>query len=318
MTLQKRERPAATGRSRNSNQQRDHTPASGQRPELGFLETMRATFGDLSFMPKDDGAIHRFHVPGDKAGSINGWYVLYQDGIPSGCFGSWREGGSHTWSSRKPADTLEAELIRQRIEQAKRQREAEQHQRQQATAEYANRLWRDARRADPDHPYLIAKGVRAYALRQHGDVLLVPLTFGGQLVNLQRIKPDGAKQFLFGGMVKGCCSLIGTITPGQPLYLCEGWATGATIHEETGHPVACAMNAGNLLPVGEYLRRSHPDAVLIVAGDDDRLTEGNPGRTAAVKAAAALGCGLVLPQWSDDAPLNLSDFNDLANWRART
>ena len=117
-------------------------------------------------------------------------------------------------------------------------------------------------------------------------------------------------------MVKGCCSLIGTITPGQPLYICEGWATGATIHADTGAAVACAMNAGNLLDVGQQLQRQHPDAVLIVAGDDDRQTDGNPGRTSAIKAAAALGCGLVLPPWSGAEPLTLSDFNDLANWRA--
>lgn len=282
---------------------------------IQFRDALQGTFGTLDWLPEPDGAIRRFHVPGDKQGSFNGWYLLFADGIASGCFGSWKAGISHTWSSRAPADHLEAQLIRQRIEQAKRQREAEQHQRQQAAAEYANRLWRDARRADPDHPYLIAKGVRAYALRQHGDVLLVPLTFGGQLVNLQRIKPDGTKRFLFGGMVKGCCSPLGSITDGKPWYLCEGWATAATIHAETGAPVAAAMNAGNLLAVGQRLQRQHPDAVLIVAGDNDRQTEGNPGKTAAIKAAAALGCGLVLPEFPPDAPLALSDFNDLRQWR---
>jgi putative DNA primase/helicase len=281
-----------------------------------FRDALQAHYGPLDWLPIPDGSIHRFHVPGDKPGSLNGWYLLFADGIASGCFGSWKAGTSHTWSSRKSADHLEAQLIRQRIEQARRQREAEQHQRQQATAEYANRLWRDARRADPDHPYLVAKGCRPYALRQSGDVLLVPLCFAGQLVNLQRIKPNGDKRYLFGGMVRGCCSLLGSITPGQPLYLCEGWATGATLHAETGTAVACAMNAGNLLEVGQRLQRQHPDAVLIVAGDDDRMTDGNPGRTAATKAAAALGCGLIFPPWSGAEPLSLTDFNDLANWRA--
>jgi len=158
--------------------------------------------------------------------------------------------------------------------------------------------------------------VRPYALRQRGDVLLVPLTYGGHLVNLQRIKADGSKHFLFGGMVKGCYSSLGVITPGAPLYVCEGWATAATIHAETGAAVAAAMNAGNLLAVGQRLQRQHSDAVPIVAGDDDRQTEGNPGKTAATKAAATLGCGLVLPPWSGAEPLTLSDFNDLANWRA--
>jgi len=281
-----------------------------------FRDALQAEFGPLDWLPDPSGTVRRFHVPGDKSGSLNGWYVLHLDGIASGAFGSWKHGQAHKWSSREPANPFEADQLRQRIEQAKRQREAEQHQRQQQAAEYANRLWRDARRADPAHPYLTAKQIRPHALRQQGDVLLVPLTRDGVLVNLQRIYSDGSKRFLSGGMVTGCCALLGTVTAGQPLYACEGWATGATIYAETGAAVACAMNAGNLLPAGQRLQRQHPDAVLIVAGDDDRMTEGNPGRTAAIKAAAALGCGLVLPQWPDTAPLTLTDVNDLANWRA--
>ncbi|MNP71375.1 DNA primase TraC [compost metagenome] len=76
------------------------------------------------------------------------------------------------------------------------------------------------------------------------------------------------------------------------------------------------MSAGNLLPVGRHLQRRYPDAVLIVAGDDDRQTDGNPGKTSAIAAAAALGCGLILPPWTGAEPIELSDFNDLANWRA--
>ncbi|MDP3845937.1 MAG: toprim domain-containing protein [Pseudomonas sp.] len=280
-----------------------------------FRDALQSHLGPLDLMPIPDGDIHRFYVPSDKQGSLNGWYVLHADGIAFGCFGSWKAGTSHTWSSRKPVDRVEAQLISQRIEQARNQREAEQHQRQQSAAEYAHRLWRDARRADPAHPYLVAKGIRPHALRQAGDVLLVPLTRDGLLVNIQRIKPDGDKRFLFGGMVKGVCSVLGIITSGKPLYLCEGMATGATIFEETGAAVACAMNAGNLLPAAQRLQRQHPDAVLIVAGDDDRMTVGNSGRTAAIKATAALGCGLVFPDWPANAPLTLSDFNDLRQWR---
>lgn len=286
-----------------------------EKVEILFRDELQSVFGQLEWLPVADGCIHRFHVPGDRSGTENGWYVLFADGIASGCFGSWKAGTSHTWSSRKPADPLEVELIRQRIDQARRQREAEQHQRQQAAAEYASRLWRDARRADPAHPYLIAKGCRPYNLRQLGDVLLVPLYHAGELVNLQRIGADGGKRFLSGGRVKGCYSPLGVIAAGQPLYLCEGWATGATLHAETGHPVASAMNAGNLLAAGRELQGRHPDAVLIVAGDDDRQTEGNPGKTAAITAAAALGCGLVLPQWPADTPPHLSDFNDLRLWQ---
>lgn len=283
---------------------------------IQFLNVLQAVFGPLYWLPIADGKIHRFHVPGDKQRTENGWYLMFPDGIPYGVFGSWRAGGSHTWTSRQPANQHEANQIGLHIKQARRQREAEQHLRQQAAAEYARRLWHEARRADPEHPYLLAKRVSPYNLRQRGDVLLVPLFRDGMLMNLQRIYPDGSKRFPSGGMVKGCYSLIGTVTPGQLLYICEGWATGATIHADTEAAVACAMNVGNLLEVGQRLKRQHPEVAMIVAGDDDRKTEGNPGRTAANKVAAALGTGVVMPPWSGDEPLDLSDFNDLANWKA--
>ncbi len=286
-----------------------------EKAELAFRDAMQATFGPLDWLPIPDGDIHRFRVPEDKPGTQNGWYVLYLDGIASGAFGSWKANGSHTWSSRKPADPFEADLIRQRTEQARRQRQTEQHQRQQTAAIKAQRSWSTAAPADTSHPYLTRKGCQAHKLRQQGKLLLVPLYLDRVLVNLQRIAPDGSKWFLPGGRVKGCYSPIGVLAAGAPLYLCEGWATGATIHEHNGASVACAMNAGNLLEVGRHLQQQYPDNPLIVAGDDDRQTEDNPGRTAATHAAAMLGCGVVFPPWRGEEPLSLSDFNDLRQWR---
>ena len=95
-------------------------------PVIQFRDAMQNVFGHLDWLPVPDGNIHRFRVPEDKPNTSNGWYVLYLDGIASGAFGSWKAGSSSTWSSRKPVDQLEAELLRQRNDQAKLQREAEQ------------------------------------------------------------------------------------------------------------------------------------------------------------------------------------------------
>lgn len=287
-----------------------------EKVEIAFRNVLQESFGRLDWLPLADGEIHRFHVPGDRAGTLNGWYVLFADGIASGSYGTWKAGSSNAWCSREPSSPQEAEQMRQHLEQARRQRQAEQQQRQQAAAERATRLWRDARRADPAHPYLTAKQVRPHALRQRGSELLVPLYHAGQLVNLQRIGPDGKKRFLPGGQVKGSYSPLGSIEPGKQLYICEGWATGATLHQHSGCAVACAMNAGNLLPVAQALRAKYSAAELVIAGDDDRQTPGNPGRASAMAAAVSVGALVTFPEWPTDAPQTLTDFNDLANWEA--
>ena len=143
-------------------------------------------------------------------------------------------------------------------------------------------------------------------LRQHGDALLVPLTDGHRMVNLQRIFPDGSKRFYPGGRVSGCWSPI----EGEkgPIYICEGWATGATINKLTGHLVVCAMNAGNLTHVAKAMRERYPDWYLVIAGDNDRFTDGNPGKAAAIDAARAVGGEWKIPDFPEGE--KGTDYND--------
>lgn len=220
-------------------------------------------------------------------------------------------------------DMLAEEAERQRIarqrEQRQQQAEAERQAGRDRAAAWARHLWSQAGPADPRHPYLARKRIKPHHLRQLGDVLLAPICWRGVVVNLQRIAADGRKRFLPGGRITGCYCPFGRIEAGDELYLVEGIATAATLHEQTGKPVAAAMSSGNLLPAGEELKRCYPDAVLIVGGDDDRAKEAegkpNVGKLAAIQAATQLGCGYVLPAWPEDAPLHLSDFNDLHQWR---
>jgi len=281
-----------------------------------FHIALQSAFGSLDWLPIADGGIHRFHAPGDKPGSKNAWYLVFSGEISAGCFGSWRTGVTTYWSSRATGDPLEQALMRERIDKARQQREAELLQNQATVAASARELWSAADSADPQHPYLLAKGCPPTGLRQCDDWLLVPLYHEGEIVSMQRIGPEGRKLFLAGGRTKGAAALLGEITAGEPLYICEGWATGSTLHAATGAAVACAMSANNLLAAGQHLRNLYPGSILIIAGDDDRQTEGNPGRRYAHIAAQQLGCGLILPPWPVDAPLHLTDFNDLRQWQA--
>lgn len=214
--------------------------------------------------------------------------------------------------SRAAETALQTRSEKEQEEQARIER------RQKHALHQAVELWNPARRADRLHPYLIAKDVPPLILRQQRQgKLLVPLCMDGRLVNLQIIDAQGNKRFLAGGRVQNCYSPLGKITEGCRLYVCEGWATGATLHIATGSPVVCAMNAGNLKHVALAMRSRYGDSIdLVIAGDDDRQNTSNTGRLAANRAANATGALVIFPEWPTNAPLELSDFNDLHIWRS--
>ncbi|MDT4821509.1 DNA primase TraC [compost metagenome] len=280
-----------------------------------FQAAMSAVFGGIDFTPIADGVVHRFHVPGDAKGSQNGWYVLFAGPITAGVFGSWKLGQTHHWNNRnKPFNADEIRLAQQQAAIAKQQREKEKACQQERAADEALTLWASASQASVHHPYLHAKQVLPHQLRQSGNELLVPIFHDDELVNLQRISLLGSKRFLRGGRITGCYSPLGSFDGTDLVYVCEGWATGATIHESSGHPVACALNAGNLKQAALAIRGRYPAAEIIIAGDDDRRTIGNPGRSAAIAAALAVDGKVAFPVWPNGAPAHLTDFNDLARW----
>ena len=143
--------------------------------------------------------------------------------------------------------------------------------------------------------------------------------FDGTVTSLQFIGPDGGKRLLAGGRKQGCfIPVAGAAGNPARIIICEGWATGCTLAEiDPSALVISAIDAGNLQPVAVMARCRWPRAKLLIAGDDDRRTPGNPGATGARAAAMAAGAGLAMPDWPPDAPEHLSDFNDLALWLAR-
>jgi putative DNA primase/helicase len=133
----------------------------------------------------------------------------------------------------------------------------------------------------------------------------------GILRGLQFIGPDGAKRFKTGTEVTGGYHAFGK-SQGNTILICEGLATGATLHEVTDLPVAVALNAGNLRHVAEALRDKNPEWRLIVCADDDHTTEGNPGLTKATEAAQVVNGLLAIPAFPDNRGPKDTDFNDFA------
>lgn len=260
-----------------------------------------------------DGRLRRFHIKGDKPLSRNGWYVLCSDGVPAGQFGTWRDGGApHPWRYQHAEETTseEREEESRRLKQASEARTAEVEKAREQARRWAAKVWGDAVSAAADHPYLLAKSVGAFGIRQHDDRLLVPLRdSAGVLHGLQFIAPDGSKKFGIGTAKAGRYHSIGA-KPAHVIAVAEGYATGATVHAATGWPVVVAFDAGNLLPVVRALRAKYPGVLLLICADNDRNTEGNPGLTKARAAVAEVGGIVVAPAFAADS--SGTDWNDHA------
>lgn len=277
-----------------------------------FREAVHAAGLEPPEVIEPDGKLHRFASNGKRSDDA-GWYVLHDDGIPAGAFGDWRTGASETWRADigRGLSAQEEAQHRARLAAMRREREVEEAKRKAEASERAARIWQAARPAPDDHVYLLRKGVKAHGLRVYDGALVVPMREGGELYSLQFIAPDGNKRFLTGGRVAGCYFSIGSTQGAAALCISEGFATGATIHEATGYPVAVAFNAGNLKAVAQAMRERFPTRPLIVCADDDAGTEGNPGLTKAREAAQAVGGLLALPDFGPQRPAGATDFNDL-------
>ena len=175
---------------------------------------------------------------------------------------------------------------------------------------------------DGQSPYLERKKVGAHGIRfapSGNGTLAVPMADEqGKIHGLQIIRPEKTngkleKEYWPRGLIKqGRFHLIGV--PRDILLLAEGYATAATLHEATQLPVAVAFDANNLLPVAQILSKRYRNCRILVCADDDYLTQGNPGVTAAQAAALAVSGKVAIPEFPGDRQgKKITDFNDLAN-----
>jgi len=206
---------------------------------------------------------------------------------------------------------------RRSIRQAELARKRERLEAEEAAARCAEDLWANASRADPAHPYLVAKALEPFGIRQAGRDLLVPMVDPGfRLWNVQRIRPDGFKLFGKDARTAGLFWPHGVhLSDGRPsagpLVIGEGFATMAAVHSATGFGVVAAMSARNLETVARAMRKLFPTRELVIAADDDRHLSENIGLGVARKAAQAVG-GVVATPRPETCPADSSaDFADI-------
>lgn len=280
---------------------------------------------------KCDGELHRFSRD-SKKNQPDEWYVCYEGISQKGnpylvCrYGTW-SGGQENYTYKSydfGSDFSQDELIEIRLKEEERKQlfEKQQKEDQEKRIKRAQEVWEQSVKEPklPAHStYLKRKQVNAFGLRYRVNhdgtpVVVIPLNnIEGELQAIQCIQEDGTKKTY--GAKKGNFHLIGLIEAQSTIFIAEGYATAASIHQATNSPAIVAFDCGNLMSVVHNLKEKYPQARLIIAADDDRETLGNPGKTKAEEAAKAYGCDVIIPIFQEGLTSSssecLTDFNDL-------
>jgi len=261
-----------------------------------------------------DGKWHPTDTVDDEPGEGSGRYCFPVDDPPVVLFTNWKDGlpcehwrGQGNGHARKiPPEEIAA--IQAEADRARADRQAK-------AAEAVRAIWGRATPAPPDHPYLVAKGLkrpdglRVKALNPHKGALCVPLySPAGDLVNMQYVaaEPDAEGKFPRryhpGALRVGTFAVFG-LWPPKPtggIVEVEGAATAISVHESSpGCTVVAAMDAGNLLPAVEALQKKYPKVRFTFFADNDAS---RVGLMKAIKAAEAVNGNICMaPTEGDDA-----------------
>ena len=312
----------------------------------------------------ETGRMMRCRVTDDR--EKRGWYIIHEitlsggDKVLVGSYGIWHGAESNAQKIELTKIEFSAEqkaAIRQRIADDKKRADNEQKRRAEQAALRADKAWRNLL-TDGDSGYLHNKGVAAHGIRYTvaGAIAVPMLDTSGRIHGLQFIldkakqkdlieKHNGReKQFWPAGVVKKAhFHLIGS--PTNLLFIAEGYATAASLHEATGFPVAVAFDAGNLQSVAQALKKRYPKANFLICSDDDAFArcqhcqkpvnvnlsadcpeckqphgKRNAGAEYAELAALAVNGRVIAPRFADPAARfdyycrnqgKLTDFNDL-------
>ncbi|EOC0003963.1 DUF927 domain-containing protein [Cronobacter turicensis] len=158
--------------------------------------------------------------------------------------------------------------------------------------------------------YLASKGLNdgRFLVLPDGTLLLPLVNETESVVAAQSITISGEKKLLPGSAKRGAWYALSTADVGSDIVVCEGLATGLSVQlMQPDSMVVVGLDAGNLTPVAQAMRRKYPNSRIIIAADNDWQGEEQPnvGLAAAEKAAAAVEGWIALPpvdykaDWND-------------------
>lgn len=216
---------------------------------------------------------------------------------------------------RRELSKEQQDAIRTRLAEDKKREEGRRRNELERAARRAEKMWIKCLPIAEQSacPYLVSRGIQPHRLRMTPNgTMAVPMQDPtGRVWGLQFIGPevrkklkDDDKQFWpYGTSQTGRFFMIGART--DVILICEGFVTGAALHEETGLCVVVAFNAGNLRSVADVIHKKYRSAKLLICADDDFATRGNPGIAAAALAALAVGGAWVAPIFPGDEPVRV-------------
>ena len=262
-----------------------------------------------------DNKRRNFQIEGDRKNSKKGYYKLNIDGdFGYGFFGDYRQSECHSWHNTTNKDITPEQLkaLKERAENnrlAEKERQEKEHKMLAQEAVDETMFLEDC---PEGHPYLTRKKIKPCgALIGDKDWIYLPAKIGNQVWSWQKISGDGRKIFKPNARISGCYYTIEGA--GDTSYVCEGFSTGASIHEATGATVHCCFYAGNLISAIENIKK-HDSNELVLCADNDHETviqnkPYNTGITKGTEAAKHHDIKMCFPNFTKEDE-GLSDFND--------
>ncbi|EAJ5683720.1 DNA primase, partial [Campylobacter lari] len=299
---------------------------------------------DIQGQPIMDGKIHRVSVVGDKGREKSGAYVGFLNGHPAGFVQNYKTGIKENWKSVNSIESTKNKEIdlKNAIEHnksLKEQREKELNQAYEKTALKLESEYNNAKWANSEHPYLKEKGFdkNFYLKQDKNGNLLIPLrdiegkywatqrifANGDKMIGATRTSEEKEQGIEYPAKKQGNFFLLGAknLDNVQEVFICEGFATSASIYEATKSPTIMGVDAGNLEIIVTNIKEKYPKMNITIAGDNDIKKELNGNKN--VGKTTALGIQekypevkVVLPNFTnEEAQKGLSDFNDLMKSR---
>ena len=247
-------------------------------------------------------------VKADSGGQKSGFYVVNEvNGNYFAVYGNWKTGFEGRWSSVNSysMSNAEREDLQRKLQEAKDRANETKKQRHNEMAEKVKARFESYTKVS-EHEYLTNKKVKSYGLKQHKDLLVVPVySITGAIRSLQYINKNGEKRFASESEIKGNLFLVGAEIKDLPnldkIIIAEGYSTSATIYEATKIPVACVFSANFCLQFALNLRKL-TGARIIIALDNDESGVGEKKAQECVRAVSNASVRL---------PSEIGDYNDL-------